>query len=89
MDTPLFEAFGVAVFRRGSRMVARYDAGGIVVNYREDEITEDEATRLRISESEAHQVLLAIERRQENQGSKRKVCFRPTADIDCEQVRSR
>ena len=70
MDVPLFEAFGVEVFRRDNRMFARYDAGGIVVQYREDEITEDEVNRLRISESEAHQVLLAVERRQESQRSK-------------------
>jgi hypothetical protein len=70
MDMPLFEAFGVEVFRRSNRMFARYDVGGIVVQYREDEITEDEANRLRVSESEAHQVLLAVERRQERQGAK-------------------
>jgi hypothetical protein len=62
MDVPLFEAFGVEVFRRGSRLFARYDAGGIVVQYREDEIAEDEANRLRVSESEAHQVLLGANR---------------------------
>jgi hypothetical protein len=64
VDLPLFEAFGVEVFRRDNRLFARYDAGGIAAVYREDEISEDEAAHLRKSESSAHEVLLGIKRRQ-------------------------
>lgn len=70
MDLPLFEAFGVEVFRRNNRLLARYDVGEIVAAYREDGISEDEAARLRISESSAYEVLLGIERRQTQSGRK-------------------
>lgn len=63
MEEKIFSGFGVEIFKREEKFFIRYDAGGIVVKIREDEITEDEVTKVKISEKDAYEVLLACERR--------------------------
>lgn len=63
-DQVVFSDFGVAIIEREGRFFARYDAGDIAVQSREDEISEYEAERIKKSEKDAYEVLLACQRRQ-------------------------
>lgn len=63
MEEKIFSGFGVEILKRDGRYFIRYDAGEIVVQMREDEITEVEAAKAQHSEKDAYEVLLACERR--------------------------
>jgi hypothetical protein len=63
MSEGVFSGFGLEVFRRDGHLFVRYDAGGIVIQMREDEITEEEFMKLQQSERDAYEVLLACVRR--------------------------
>lgn len=64
MSERIFSDFGIEIFKRGERYFVRYDAGEIVVQLREDEITAEEAAKAQESEKSAYEVLLACQRRQ-------------------------
>lgn len=59
----IFSGFGVTVIARDGRRFVRYDAGELPVEWREEEISDDEAARIRKSEKDAYAVLLACQRR--------------------------
>lgn len=63
MNDTIFSGFGIEIFKRDGRHFIRYDAGEIAVQFREDEITEEEATKAQTSEESAYEVLLACQRR--------------------------
>lgn len=63
MDSTIFSDFGIEIFKREERYFIRYDAGEIVVQIREEEITEEEATKAQKSEESAYEVLLACQRK--------------------------
>lgn len=55
----LFEAFGVHVYGAQDRYWARYDAGELADDWVEVEISAEEVQRLKRSERDAYEVLLA------------------------------
>ena len=63
MNDTIFSGFGIEIFKRDGRHFIRYDAGEIVVQFREEEITEDEAIKAQKSEKDAYEMLLLRERR--------------------------
>lgn len=63
MDEPVFEDFGIEIFRRGGLLFVRYDAGHIAASIREDPISEAEAQQAMQSEDQAYQMLLALQNR--------------------------
>ena len=63
MNDTIFSGFGIEIFKRDRRYFIRYDAGEIVVQLREDEITEEEAAKAQKSEENAYEVLLACQQR--------------------------
>ncbi|MFD0696351.1 hypothetical protein ACFQZT_19995 [Paenibacillus sp. GCM10027628] len=44
-DELLFSNYGVEIFKRDEKFFIRYNARGIVVQMREDEVTEEEAMK--------------------------------------------
>ena len=67
MNKVLWSDFGVELIKKNDRLFIRYDSGGLVMSYVEDEITEVEATLLQRGEDEAYKVILAAQnRRSEN-----------------------
>jgi hypothetical protein len=63
MDELFFAGYGIEILRRENRLFVRYDAGHIAVQMQEDEITQTEAEKACLSERDAYDLLLAIERR--------------------------
>jgi hypothetical protein len=63
MDKLVFSCSGIEVFSRAGKLHVRWDAGGIVTQMREAEISAAEADRLRKSERDAYEVLLDVDRR--------------------------
>ncbi|WP_156876278.1 hypothetical protein [Rhodoferax antarcticus] len=63
MNSMIFSGFGIEIFKRDERYFIRYDAGELAVQFREDEINEDEAANAQKSEESAYDVLLACQRR--------------------------
>lgn len=63
MNEIVFSDFGIEIFKRGERYFIRYDAGEIAVQFREEEITGEEAARAQESAESAYQVLLACQQR--------------------------
>jgi hypothetical protein len=59
----LFEKFGIVIFKTDEQYFIRYDSGEAVAKLVEDEISEMEAKKAQLSERDAYEVLLAIERR--------------------------
>lgn len=58
MDESVFSGYGIEILKRGGRYFVRYDAGEIVIQPREDEITEEQALRAQRSEEDAYEVIL-------------------------------
>jgi hypothetical protein len=56
-----FEGYGIVILRRAGRLFVRYDAGHLLVEMTEVEISSEQAARLQLGEQEAHQVLLALQ----------------------------
>jgi hypothetical protein len=63
MNDVIFSDFGIEIIKRDERFFIRYDAGEIVVQLREDEISADEAAKAQRSEEDAYEVLLACQQR--------------------------
>jgi|LSQX01.1.fsa_nt_gb hypothetical protein len=51
------------IYKRDGKYFVRYDAGGIVVQYIEKEITEEEAIKAHKSSKDAYEMLIERERR--------------------------
>ena len=64
MTEQVFQDYGVTVLRRDGKFFVRYDAGGIAVKIREDEVSEQQALRLQQGAQSAYEVLLEVERSQ-------------------------
>ena len=54
---------GCSVIAKDGKYYVRYDAGGFVVQMREDEISEEEALKCKSSSQGLYEVLLACEAR--------------------------
>lgn len=63
MNEVIFSDFGIEIIKRDERLFIRYDAGEIVVQTREDEISAGEAAKAQRSEEDAYEVLLACQQR--------------------------
>jgi len=63
-EQTVFVGFGIEVVQREGRFFIRYDAGEIVVDMRENEVSSEEAARAQRSEQDAYEVLLECQRRQ-------------------------
>lgn len=63
MDGIIFVGYGVEIVKRGERFYIRYDAGEIAVQIREEEISAEDVTKVRKSEKDAYEVLLACQAR--------------------------
>ena len=63
MKETIFEDFGIEILMRGGQLFAKYDAGELVTEMMELEITEYEAEKAQKSERDAYEVLLEAERR--------------------------
>jgi hypothetical protein len=63
MEKQIFADWGIEIIERDGRIFARYDSGEIVVQFREDEITAEEALKAQKSEQDAYEVLLACQKR--------------------------
>jgi hypothetical protein len=63
VDKLIFSCFRVEVFSRDGKLHVRWDAGGIATRMREAEISPEEADRLCKSERDAYEVLLDVDRR--------------------------
>jgi hypothetical protein len=59
----IFEKFGIVIFKTAEQHFIRYDSGEAVAKLVEDEISEKEAKKAQLSERDAYEVLLAIDRR--------------------------
>jgi hypothetical protein len=60
MTEEFFDDYGITLLRRDSRVWVRYDAGGVVGQMREDEVSEGQAIRLQLGEQSAYEVLLEL-----------------------------
>ena len=58
MSGRVFTGHGIEIFRDGDRFSIRYDAGEIVVDYREIEVSRAEAIKAMRSERDAYDVLI-------------------------------
>ncbi|MHB8255489.1 MAG: hypothetical protein ACYDEV_17830 [Acidiferrobacter sp.] len=63
MDGTIFVGYGIEIVKRDEHFFIRYDAGEIVVQSREEEITAEEVTKAQESEKDAYDVLLACQAR--------------------------
>ncbi len=63
MKETIFTDYGIELYRMGGKLFIRYDAGHIVPEMREDEVTEPESLRAQRSERDAYRVLLEVLRR--------------------------
>lgn len=58
MTERVFEGHGIEVLKRGSQFFIRYDAGEIVVEMKEIEVSEKEAEKAQEGERQAYEVIL-------------------------------
>jgi hypothetical protein len=63
MDELIFTGYAIEIFKRHGKFFVRYDAGGVVVNIVEKEITEEEAIKAQKSEQDAYEMLIERENR--------------------------
>lgn len=59
---------GLEIVERNRQYFVRYDAGAHQVAWREDEITFEEFSLLKINQSFEHQIILALQKRLQLQG---------------------
>jgi hypothetical protein len=57
------EKDGIHIVRRNGKLYVRYDAGSHLVQWREDEITDEEAARITEDGRNCNDALLALQRR--------------------------
>jgi hypothetical protein len=57
-EITVFNKFGIRIFRRDDRIFIEFDAGHIASQYKQVEVTEEEAAKAQLSEKDAYEVLL-------------------------------
>lgn len=62
MNDLVFSGHGVVMLRRGDDFFIRYDSGELVPNEVEVQVSQEQAERAQLSESDAYDVLLATQR---------------------------
>lgn len=68
MEKLIFSDYGVEILERAGKLLLRYDAGELVGQMREDEITMQEAEKAMRSEKDAYEVILACQERLRDAG---------------------
>jgi hypothetical protein len=63
LERIIFSAFGIEIVQRGCRLFIRYDAGEVVVQMQEHEISEGESRIAQRSQKDAYEVVLECQRR--------------------------
>ena len=63
MDKIIFNNYGVILIEREGRFLIRFYSGGIVMKEEEEELSIDEAKKVQMSEKDAYEVLIAIEKK--------------------------
>jgi hypothetical protein len=63
IDDRTFSGFGIELIRRESHLDVRYDAGEIVIEMAESQISEAETIKAITSEQGAYEVILACQKR--------------------------
>ena len=63
MDKIIFNNYGVILIEREGRFYIRFYSGGIVMKEEEEELSIDEAKKVQMSEKDAYEVLIAIEKK--------------------------
>ena len=58
MDEIIFSDFGIEILKRSERLYLSYDAGELIVNMKEIEITKEECIKAQKSEDDAYEVIL-------------------------------
>jgi hypothetical protein len=58
LEKVIFTGHGIRVLKIDSRFFIDYDAGGIAVQIRQVEVSEQEAERAQLSERDAYEVLI-------------------------------
>lgn len=64
MDKILFNDYGIVLIERNGQYYIKYYSGGIVMHETEERISLYEARKAQLSEKDAYEVLIAIEKRQ-------------------------
>lgn len=64
MEKKVFSGYGVDILFRDGKYFIRYDAGGIAVKMREDEISHEEAVKAQQSERDAYEIILLCGQRE-------------------------
>lgn len=62
MNESVFSGFGIDIVRRDGHLFILFDAGGMSVDDREAEITQEEAEKAIRCEKDAYELLLSFER---------------------------
>jgi hypothetical protein len=63
VEKTFFSDYGIEIYKRSGKIYIRYDAGELVVQMREIEITEEEAAKAQISVKDAYNLIIACENR--------------------------
>ncbi|CAM7072031.1 MULTISPECIES: hypothetical protein [Enterobacter] len=63
MDKVIFNNYGVILIEREGRFFIKLYSGGIVMKEEEEEVSLDEAKKVQMSEKDAYEVLISIEKR--------------------------
>ncbi|CZY60865.1 hypothetical protein [Enterobacter hormaechei] len=63
MDKIIFNNYGVILIEREGLFFIRFYSGGIVMKEEEEELSIDEAKKVQMSEKDAYEVLIAIEKK--------------------------
>ena len=63
MEELIFWGYGIKIFKSNKKIFLRYDAGEIVINMQDIEITEKEAIKAQISSKDAYEVILEHQNR--------------------------
>lgn len=61
----IFEDYGITLLKRGDKFFIRYDAGELVAQFEEVEVSELQAIKAQQGERQAYEVLLEVQRKQE------------------------
>lgn len=64
VENQIFEDYGIILLKREGKFFIRYDAGEIVVQFEEVEVTERQAIRVQQGEQQAYEVLLEVQQKQ-------------------------
>lgn len=68
MSDIVFSGYGIEISKRSGRFFISYDAGEIVPILKEEEVTAQEVLEAQQSEENAYRVILACQKRAEQEG---------------------